>query len=269
MKILFPTDFSQAAENAFGYANAFAKDIDATLDVVHIYHLPFVDAANVPPEFIEQMLEEKRGLAAEKLERFLQKQPGAKIGERLLVYGVFVPVEIKDLVKEKKYDLIIMGTRGEKHSKVEKALGSITTHTMMQAGCPVLAVPENAEWKEVKRIAFATDFDKKDNLAVDQLMSFAGKIAAEVHFVHVETRPGIGHMEDFITLANYPYKFTDFAVINSPTVLEGVDKYISKKDIDLLALFIPKRRLWERLFHSSFTKQMAFHSKTPLLVFQE
>jgi nucleotide-binding universal stress UspA family protein len=267
-KILFPTDFSNASEKAFDFAVSLAHEMDATIDIVNIYHLPFVDATNVPPEYIEEILEEKRKVVKNHLEEFVKNRPGKLIGELLTVYGVFVPQEIKDLVRERGYDLVIMGTRGEHHSKVEKILGSVTTHTMMQVECPVLAVPEEATWKEVKRIAFATDFELKDHSAVNQLMDFAALLAAEVHFVHVETEPKIGEMQDSISLPNYPFKFTDFAVVNSPTVIEGIDKYIREKQVDLLALFIPKRRLWERLFHSSFTKKMTFHSRTPLLVFQ-
>ena len=268
-KTLFPTDFSKAAEKAFDYAISLAVEMDAQVDVLNIYHLPFIDATNMPPEFVEEMLEEKRKAVKTKLQEFVKGKPAAVIGELMAEYGIFIPQEVRDLVKERSYDLVVMGTRGEHHSKLEKILGSVTTHTMMQAECPVLAVPEEAEWKPIQHIAFATDFGYKDHQAVDQLMGFAAALSAEVHFVHVETNPGIGQMEDQVTLANYPFKFTDFVVVNNPSTIEGVDKYIKEKRIDLLALFIPKRRLWERLFHNSFTKRMAFQTRTPLLVFQE
>ncbi len=48
-KILFPTDFSNASEKAFDFAVSLAHEMDATIDIVNIYHLPFVDATNVPP----------------------------------------------------------------------------------------------------------------------------------------------------------------------------------------------------------------------------
>ena len=207
-------------------------------------------------------------LVQDKLEAFAAAEPDAPLGSLLPLYGIFVPEEIRDLVTSSNYALVVMGTSGE-HNLMEKALGSITTFTMMNAGCPVLAVPEDAAWHDIDYIAFATDFLPHEQQAVAQLMKFAEKVEAEVFFVHVETKPSIGTMQDFVTLAEYPYKFTDFAIVNSPTVMEGIDGFIKEKHIDLLALYIPKRRLWERLFHSSFTKRMAFHSKTPLLVFHE
>jgi nucleotide-binding universal stress UspA family protein len=267
-KILFPTDFSEAAANAFRYANELAKVVEATIDVVNVYNLPVIDATNLPAGYVEQMLEEKKVLTQNKLDAFVAAEPDAPVEKLIPLYGVFIPEEIRDLVREGSYDMVVMGTRGE-HNPIEKTLGSITTFTMMNAGCPVLAVPEDAGWQSIDYVAFATDFLPHEQHAVEQLMDFAKKVSAEVYFVHVETNPGIGTMKDYVTLADYPYKFTDFAIVNSPTVMEGIEGFVKEKHIDLLALYIPKRRLWERLFHSSFTKKMAFHTKTPLLVFHE
>jgi nucleotide-binding universal stress UspA family protein len=267
-KILFPTDFSDTAANAFRYAIELAKAVEAKIDVVNVYNLPVIDATNLPAGYVEQMLDEKQVLVQGKLEAFVAAELGAPLGRLIPLYGVFIPEEIRDLVREGAYDLVVMGTRGE-HNPIEKTLGSITTFTMMNAGCPVLAVPEDAAWQDIDYIAFATDFLPHEQQAVAQLMAFAKKVSSEVYFVHVETKPSIGTMQDYITLADYPYKFTDFAIVNSPTVMDGLDSFIKEKHIDLLALYIPKRRLWERLFHSSFTKRMAFHSKTPLLIFHE
>jgi nucleotide-binding universal stress UspA family protein len=266
-KILFPTDFSPAAENAFKYAHHLAVKLGMSLDVLHVYSLPFMEATNVPPDYIEEMMTEKRNAVLASLEKFVALVPHAKVQQKLAVYGMFIPEEINDYVESQGYDLVVMGTRGEHHSAFEKFIGSITSQTMLRTKCPVLAIPLESSWKEVGKIAFATDFAPTDIAGAEQLMAFAGALGAEVHFVHVETSPGIGQMEDYVTLANYPFEFTDFAVVNSPTVVEGLDKYLTEKRVDILALFIPKRKLWERLFHSSLTKKMAFHCKTPLLVF--
>ncbi len=266
--ILFPTDFSLCAANAFHYALSLAEELGVKIDVLHVYNLPFIDATNVPPDFIEQMMEEKRQMVEEKLAAFANRRKNKQVGELISIYGVFVPQEITDLVESNQYGLVVMGTRGEHHSNLEKIIGSITTNTMMSAGCPVLAVPEEALWHDVAHIAFATDFETKDKQAIEQLITFASALAANVHFVHVDTKNNAGDLENGVKLENYPYKFTDFTVLNSPTVMEGIDRYIHEKKIDILALFIPKRNLWERLFHSSFSKKMAYHTTTPLLIFR-
>ena len=57
-KILFPTDFSPAAANAFLYAHTLAEALGARIDLINIFHLPIGDASNIPPEYIQKMLDE-------------------------------------------------------------------------------------------------------------------------------------------------------------------------------------------------------------------
>ena len=57
MRILFPTDFSNAAENAFVFAIKLAKQLKAQVTVLHIYSVPeispWVDFSNVSREINE------------------------------------------------------------------------------------------------------------------------------------------------------------------------------------------------------------------------
>ena len=265
--ILLPTDFSRLSKTALEYATAIAKHTHSVIDLVNVYNLPFIDASNVPPDYMDDMLTQKKEATLEKLREFARELPAEVKGELLPVYGLFIPQEIKDLTSGDKYKLVVMGTQGENHSAVEKVLGSISTHTMMSAGCPVMTIPEEAEWKGIRNIAFATDFEPADQFAISQLVSFSQEMEAKVHFVHVETHPDIGGMNEEILVKNYPFEFSEFSVVNNKSAIEGLDDYIREHKIDLLALYIPKRRLMEKLFHGSFTKKMIFHSKIPLLVF--
>lgn len=267
-KILFPTDFSETAQNAFAYAVQLAEVLDTRIDVISVYHLPLNDAGRVPPDYIERMLNEKKQSVTQHLVEFVRGHSPKVIGELKAEYGIFVYQEVIDIVQNGDYSLVVMGTKGERNP-LEKMMGSVTTHTMMHATCPVLAVPEGAEFRSIGHIAYATDFEPSDEHAVEQLMEFAGKLGSAIHFVHVDTKAVAGSVEDYVMVENYPFPFTDFSVVGSHSVTDGLEEFVKKNKIDILALFIPNRRLWERLFHTSFTKQMAFHSKLPLLVFHE
>jgi nucleotide-binding universal stress UspA family protein len=268
-KILFPTDFSSCAQNAFNYAIQLADDWGGVIDMMSIYHLPISDAGSVPPDYIDQMLQEKRNQVREQLRTFTKNAPRHLIGKCRADYGLFIAQEITDAARYSEYDLVIMGTKGE-HNKMEKLLGSVTTNVMMQAPCPVLAIPEEATYKGVHELAYATNFQPSDQLAIDQLMDFAEPLEANVHFVHVETKvPVSTNVEDYFPGGAVPNGFSDFTIVNNNSVVEGLDNYIKANEIDVMALFIPKRRLWERLFHSSVTKKMTLHTRIPILVFRE
>lgn len=267
-KILFPTDFSEAAQHAFKAARRIAKQMGATIDVISVFNLPFTDASSVPPEMIQKMLEENQQNCNKNLDAFTQEAEEKVLGNKEALYGVFISTEVTDYAKQNEYDLIIMGTKGERNT-LEKMLGSVTTQTMMHAPCPVLAIPLEARIETLNRIAYATAFEKSDNHAVDQLLRFTKTLGASVHFVHVETHSDIGSEGEMIEMEDYPVYFSDFTIVNSTDVVSGLDRFIEEKDMHILALFIPKRRLWERLFHQSLTKKMTFHAQVPLLVFHE
>ena len=166
-KILFPTDFSPASDNALEFALKLAEKLNATVDLMNVYHLPVADASSVPPEYIEKMLEDKKKLVEAKLESFVHGCNALHIGELKAVYGIFIYHEIADLARFGEYDLILMGTKGE-HNPMDRLLGTVTTHTMLQAPCPVMAIPREASFRKIQHIAYATDFKITDEHAVGQ-----------------------------------------------------------------------------------------------------
>lgn len=265
-KILFPTDCSIAAENALKYALKLAQAFSYTIDVLRVYQAPFRLENDLPPEIIHARIEQEAQLIQEEVTSFLKPYRNQVIGEITVLDGTSIAKEIVEKAEQKKYDLIVMGMKGERNV-LDKMVGSVTTHTMRNAPCPVLAIPEGAKYGSIESIAYATDLGPDDRHAVEQLMLMAGFWGSQVHFVHVETSPDIGVMEDRVKIDNYPFEYVDFTIVNSPAVWKGLDQYMEKKDVDVLALFAPQRGLWERLFHTSLTKQVAFRSEIPLLVF--
>jgi nucleotide-binding universal stress UspA family protein len=261
-KILFPTDCSTLSHNAFLYAVELAKLLDVKIDVLSIFHLPMADASAMPPEYIEQMIDERRIATMKNVVQFIEGHQ-EYVDEMRADYGVFVATEIYEAAGDAEYDLIVMGTKGS-HNAFEKLMGSVTTQVMMHSPCPVLAVPECAEYKPIKKAAYATDFHLKDPEMVLELLSICNALGATVSYVHVEKKPD-EPASKVKTIAG----FATVDHVSNASVEEGLNTYIEQNDIDLLALFMPRRGLWERLFHSSFTKKIALHTHLPLLVFRE
>ena len=261
-KILFPTDCSTLSYNAFLYAIELAKIMDVKIDVLSIFHLPMADASAMPPEYIEQMIEERRAATLANVKRFVDGQE-ERADELRVDYGVFVATEIYEAAGDSDYELIIMGTKGS-HNAFEKMMGSVTTQVMMHAPCPVLAVPECAEYKPLKKAVYATDFHLKDPEMVLQLLNICNALGATVDYIHVNKKADEPSSK-VKTIAG----FAKVEHVNNPSVEEGINSYIDENSIDLLAMFMPRRGLWERLFHSSFTKKIALHTHIPLLVFRE
>lgn len=266
-KILFPTDFSSCASNAFLYANHLAEKLDAQIDLITVFNLPVSDASSVPPEFIQEMLDDKRKNIEEKLEAFHQQHPSKRVGEKIAEYGVFIYQEIVDKAEDQGYDLIIMGTKGE-HNAIEKLMGSVTSQMIMHAHCPVIAIPEQAEYRPIRKIAFATDFFPAQRDSFDELQLVAKALSAKIEFVHVETKETYEDLKAKENEIKEQYGYDHFKLVQNKSLMQGMETYVEEDEVDLLALFIPKRKMFERLFHTSFSRKMAFHAQVPILSFR-
>jgi len=265
MKILFPTDFSPAAQNAYRYAIGLATDLGATIEFMHIYSSSlkpreiYLDTDQVRKIKVQRQAEMQK-----KLNEFVNQYEFSNIGDKLVYPGVFTDQEIVERTR-RGVDLVIMGTKGERNP-VNKFMGSVTTRLMMNAACPVLAVPQNATYQGIQKITYATTFDPTDTHFVDQLSSFSKLTEAEINFLHVTDDPK-DEFEEELETPSLHKEISTFFIVNNPSPMEGVDEFIREQHPDILAMYIPKRGLWEQLFHSSFSKKMTFHTDVPLLVF--
>jgi nucleotide-binding universal stress UspA family protein len=266
-KILFPTDCSAGSRSAFAFAVALAQQTGAHIDIMSVYHLPAADASSVPPAYIDNMIEERRRQVLDNMDSMIKAYPGAPVQGIRADYGVFTHQEIVDVAADGQYDLIVMGTHGVNNA-LDRLLGSVTTQTVMQAPCPVLAIPPEASWHGIRNIAYATDFHPADEQAVSGLRAIADVLGARLHLIHIQTRDGDMDLEEVSRPEYYLPAFAEFAILHHSSVMEGLEKYLKEKEIDVLTLFIPRRRIWERLFHTSFSKKMMFHTQIPLLSFR-
>jgi len=266
-KILFPTDFSPAAENAFKYAVALAKETNAKIELIHVYTVPFtgtdlyLDLSQQRELRIQKQMQKEEQLA-----KFCKPFDFDNYGDKLVFPGLFIDQEIIDR-SQRGADLVIMGTKGERNA-LDKLMGSVTTRLMMNAGCPVLAIPENATYKGIQEITYATTFSSKDKHFLEKLANFGSTFNARIHFLHVSDDPRHG-VADEVYIEGLPSRSVKFSVVSNPSLMRGVDEFLKTHPSDVLAIYIPKRNLWERLFHSSFSKKMTFHTDTPLFVFHE
>src|SRR5690606_18297242 len=99
-------------------------------------------------------------------------------------YGFFTD-HIKQEVKNKNIDLIIMGTKGSSGIKAV-SLGSNTGDVLTKVKCPVLAVPENAKYHEINEIVFPTDYQLNYDIKVlEDLKELALSNRSVVRFLFI------------------------------------------------------------------------------------
>ena len=187
-RILFPTDFSAAANTAFVYALHFADSFDAEVVVLHVYDLPIVETAPLADSTKEifDIVEMNQ------LESFKEQLPQLhKVAEQynlghvnmrnVLLYGDLI-YTVNKVCKDEGIDLIVMGTKGATGLK-ETFLGSTTASVMINAAVPVLGVPAEANYNKITNIAFTTQYKEKDSEALAQALDIGRKFGAGTHCI--------------------------------------------------------------------------------------
>ena len=139
-RILFPTDFSEAAAKAQAYATALADRFGAELHLLHVVvppTIPFPDSATswtMPESGLKSQIE-----VAEKV--FSQKSADWPEELHLVTKVVtgFAVDEIVQYAEEQEIDLIVVGTHGLTGIS-HLLIGSVAEKLVRVSTCPVLTV---------------------------------------------------------------------------------------------------------------------------------
>lgn len=274
-KILFPTDFSDAATNAFVHALEFAKVVNAELILLHTFEIPVYDSQFFPENYasiyssielakfetFKDEIPKLRTIAAERnLEDIVIKH---RLMDGDLIYN------LKNAVEEDQVDFVIMGTNSAS-DWTKFFTGSNTESVISGVEVPVLCIPIDAKYKKVKTIGFTTRYREKDKKELKKVLKIAKKTDAKVKSLYVRTSNSDVSEE---TRKEFEKEFAgenvEFLVLPSDDVKETILDFVLYKDIDILTTITHKRSFFESLFDSSFSKKIAKEVTIPILVMHE
>lgn len=276
-KILFPTDFSETAQNAFRYCLRIADTLGADIELLHVIY-PEYQGMDIPVMAAKAM-QDKAEAAKVVLQEFVdfglaQVQAGYEFAELPAINStveIGAPATvIVDIVERDKTDMVIMGTRQE-HNAFEKTFGSVTTSVIEYAPCPVLVIPEEAELKEIDTIAYATELEESDPYHIWKATHMLEPFHPILRCVHVgkneNSEEKMADLEDFFT-QNAPALQVTFHNIEGNSVTDKLEEFSDTYDVDLLIMYAPHHNLWQRIFQQSVTKKMALQTKIPILFYK-
>jgi nucleotide-binding universal stress UspA family protein len=136
-KILFPTDFSEASENAKRYAIIFAKAFGARLYLLTVDQP--INMAFLDPLIIHDLDVDRESALRENLEQLRTEIADQGIEVVTEIRRGSSSLEIVTLAREQEIDLIIMGTHGWSGFD-HMLMGSTAAVVVRKAPCPVLTV---------------------------------------------------------------------------------------------------------------------------------
>ena len=266
--ILVPTDFSENANNTIKYAAALANSIQAKLILVNIINLPATPLENgIVLPMISEMFDNYNAEIRKIADGIEIKYNNQFQIETICQYGYFL-TNLNQLVKNKKVDLVIMGTKGASNL-LDKYIGTNTSEFIKMAVCPVLAIPAQATFTGISHIAYASDFECEETIYLQQLIQVAELLTAQLSIVNIKTDYQLNIVADCQVLKdiikNFPYQNVSISQIRKNDVIKGLYEFVQDNKADVLAVSIQKRGLIENLFHSSISNKLFCQSKLPLL----
>lgn len=270
-KILVPIDYSPTAANALDYALAYAKSFDASVLLLHVFHIPVATAEAVDVQFTLSGMQEQHEDRMKKFVREMDKHKAFGVIVETLVMPGFAVSEITAVAEEKKAELIIMGITGA-GTLGEVIFGSTAIGVMRNTKVPMMIIPPQAKFTGFEKITFAYDYKHpvpqgvtaylkkivKENTELKVLNIHKGeaenKVATAVHgalLEHTMEMDGIPH---------------ELCFIEDDNIIHGINSFNRQNKTDLLVMVPHRHNFLELILQQSLTKKMAFHGTTPILV---
>jgi len=267
--ILVPTDFSESAKNAINYAAEIARLTNANLILFHAFHLPTIPSETpyvIPLDGIEKAhLSKLKNIKKSLLHKFnneINIECETKLG--------FAIEEINNTIQEKKIDLVVIGMHGGGYLS-EKLIGSITTALLRKANCPVLTINENIEFKAIKKIVLACDYEKIISTSIlEPLKEFIKLFKSHVYILNITQESPSNRI-----ISGEPFKHAldnfkhSFHFSKNESIVDGINEFVEENKVELIVMLPHKHTFFETIFHERNTKRMAFHTHLPLLALHE
>ena len=272
-KILVPTDFSKNALKAITYASEIALKTGGTIYLMHVIE-PSINMATMQSDSNKpKVLKERTSMLEIARDTVAAIYPGLKVITHLA--GGSTDESIVYFAKKENMDIIIMGTTGASGLK-KFFLGSVASGTIANSDIPVLTVPAAYIPEEPANILFATNHFEKDTKILEPVFNISELFSAIVHVVVFKEKDAEKHadliyneeqLNDYLHFLkeNYPEVSFKGSLLEGDDFETALDEYKNQHAIDIIAMVTYPKSFWERILNKSATKQMAFHSTTPLL----
>lgn len=269
--IILATDFSPAAENAANYTADMAVAIGANILLLHICDMPInytdVPVAVVPSNTLQEateLLEQQKG-------RLLHHTGGKASVEIMARMGIFF-TELKQVCEAVQPYAIAFGCQGTTAAQ-RFIWGGHTVYAMQHLPWPVLAIPPNIKYTGIQKIGLACDFIKViPNTPANKIKALVKEFNASLHVLNTDAKetfsPSLvfetGMLQEMLETVKPFYHF-----IASDRVDEGINAFAAANSLDLLIVLPKRHSFFDKLLHESHTKQLALHSKIPVLALHE
>lgn len=277
--ILVPTDFSNNAYSALHYATQLFKNEKATFYIVNSIEADMIDQTkgiltSKNQEIIERLTKESQVKCKQVKHKIILDT--ANKSHKFEVISTILNLQkiIDNLIESKAIDYIVMGTKGVTGTQ-DILFGSNTVKVINNLrGAPLLMIPNEMEYVEIKRIGFATNFVRKFlPEEIVPIIQFAKSHNAVLRVIFLgrpeiiteNQRENIHELKEM--LFEIDYKLFEEGILGNKT--DSLLQYVMFYDFNILAMVYYKHSFLKDLLRESVVKKLGLYSNRPYLVIPE
>lgn len=258
--VIVPVDFSETSLHAATYAAQLLRGhYGVTMILYHSY------AKDAEGEEAAKTLEEIKLQLREKyplvIETLAHKEDDFGDG-------------LERAVRHRSADLVIMGITG-RSAIAQVFIGSNTYKFAQRKVCPVLIVPQEALYREIKNVMLASNFKDTYNATPSvPIKSFFRDFRPKLHIVNVDPNHYVSLSEGYekekaVLQEMFEELRPEFYFMRLFDVDQALTLFAEEKDIDMVISIQHNHSFLEKLFKRSHTKSLSYHSNVPILVVHE
>ncbi len=270
--ILVPVDFSPASIHGLHYAKMMAGYLGLGINIVHV-HYPIYDpvtSVSLDEHLMKQSEEQVEELAVALRKEDEKSNNPIRISSNLEIGGI--DVSLSDILQNKKYDLMVMGTKGT-DTGIRRLFGTVTSTLSRHGTKPVIVVPPQAEIKFPGKIVIGFTEELIIDKTLESLLTFGAKNNVFFDFIHInDDERQFKKLKDklYEQLMSNRDLLVGFNIRSMPLGQKHIDEVLSEYaevvKAGMIVLVSKHRSFLENLTHKSVTKNALLHATLPLMI---
>jgi nucleotide-binding universal stress UspA family protein len=182
--------------------------------------------------------------------------------------------ELEKLARHREADLVIMGITG-RTAIGQTFIGSNTLKMVDQKVCPVLIIPADSTYTDVKNVLLTSDFkDVQASTPSVPIKKVLKTFHPSLHVMNVSSEHYVALTESYqeqkASLQKMFSEFNpEFYFLGLPDVDEAIHQFAHDKKVDFIVVIHREQGIFSKLFVKSHTKKLIYHSLIPVLAISE
>lgn len=272
--ILLPTDFSENSKNAIRFAMKFFEGEPCTFHILNTekptkYMTAEIRSSAPGSSLYKNLINANKKQLAEIIEDCEATSDNENFTFVPIVDFANITEAINQVVASHNIELIVMGTKGA--TGAAKALfGSNTIKVVRNVNSPVLAIPENYTFQEIKSILLSLNYQydiTSKNMEI--LLDVVTKNNASLKVLETlekeeEAIEGIAIKRKMTEEIFKEIEFKHYAINNIPAPM-AISAFEQLIPIQLHAMIVNRESFLDRFISGSDTSKISYASSVPLL----